>query len=135
MEPLRGQLVDSGLVAGIAARAALETPGVLRVEASGHPLSRLLRSGVSRSWRTTAGRAAGRPADPDAPARRHGAVASIREGSAQIELALATDAAFNALEVATQVRASVARALELTGVPAGIVNVTVLAIERTDDLG
>jgi len=128
-EPIRGQLVDSGLVAGIAARAARETPGVLRLAtARSHVLARL-RTGAARSWRTTAGWAARRPGDPDAPSLRDGVVAVIRGGTATIEVDLATDAAYNALDVADQVRDRVVLALRATGIAAGPVNVTVLAIE------
>lgn len=132
-KPLRGQLVDSALVAGIAARAARETPGVLRLAtARSHVLSRL-RTGAARSWRTTAGWAVRRPGDPDAPNLRDGVVAVIHGGTATIDVDLATDAAYNALDVAANVQDRVAQALRATGVAAGPVNVTVLAIERAGE--
>ncbi|WP_312182563.1 hypothetical protein [Arthrobacter sp.] len=129
-KPLRGQLVNSGLVAGVAARAARETPGVLRLEtARSHRLARL-GTRAARSWRTTAGWAARSPGAPGAPDLRDGVVATIKDGTASIEVDLATDAAFNAQEVAAQVRERIALALRATGITAGSVNVTVLAIER-----
>ncbi|MBD8042547.1 Asp23/Gls24 family envelope stress response protein [Arthrobacter sp. Sa2BUA2] len=128
-KPLHGQLVDSALVAGIAARAARETPGVLRLATARSHLLARLRTGVSQSWRTTAGWAARRPGDPEAPKVRDGVVAMIRDGTATIEVDLATDAAYNALDVADQVRDRVAQALRATGITTGPVNVTVLAIE------
>ena len=129
-KPLHGQLVDSALVAGIAARAARETPGVLRLATARRHLFARLRTGAAQSWRTTAGWAARRPGDPDAPNLRDGVVAMIDDGTATIEVDLATDAAYNALDVAEQVRDRVAQALRATGIAAGPVHVTVLAIER-----
>lgn len=128
-KPLHGQLVDSALVAGIAARAARETPGVVRLAtARSHVFSRL-RLGAASSWRTTAGRAVRHSGNPDAPTLRDGVVARIHDGAATIEVDLATDAAFNAREVATTVRDRIAQALVATGVGVGSVDVTVSAIE------
>ena len=128
-KPLRGQLVDSGLVAAIAARTARETPGVLRVEtARSHRLARL-GTRAARSWRTTAGWAARRPADPQAPVLRDGVVAAIVNGTARIDLDVATDLAFNAREVTADLRKRIARAVGSAGISTEIVNVTVLAVE------
>lgn len=131
--PLQGQLVDSGLVAGIAARAARETPGVLRLETDRGYLLARLRSSAVRSWRTTAGWAARRPADPDAPALRDGVLAVISGGAARIDLGVATDLAFNAQEVTTALRDRIARAVASAGIRTETVNVTVLAIEPRAD--
>ncbi|MBD7994714.1 Asp23/Gls24 family envelope stress response protein [Arthrobacter sp. Sa2CUA1] len=129
-KPLHGQLVDSALVAGIAARAARETPGVLRLATARSHVFARLRLGATQSWRTTAGWAARHSGDPDAPTLRDGVVAQIHDGTATIEVDLATDAAWNALDVAAEVRERVAQALHATGITTGPVNVTVLAIER-----
>lgn len=119
--PLRGRLMGSKVVADLAARAAAETPGVLRLEPS---LGRLMsRLGVAaRGLRLVP--------EPGSRTSRAGVFAVITAGRATIDLEVATDVRFNALRVAADLQERVRQALQRTGVEATAINVTVLAIEE-----
>ena len=119
--PLQGKVIGSSVIAGVAARAARETPGILRVEPTlGHLILRL-RASARNSLR--------RRPDFGSRTSSDGVVAAVTDGQATIDLEVATDARFNALEVAADLQERVRQALAGTGVTPGPVNVTILAIE------
>lgn len=120
--PLQGKLIGSSVIASVAARAARETPGILRL---GPPLGQLLAR-VRSAARNTLRRV------PDAGYRtgRDGVFAAVSGGCATVDVGVATDARFNALEVAADLQERIREALHRTGVSVGSVNVTILAIEE-----
>ena len=120
--PLQGKVIGSSVIAAVAARAARETPGILRLEPRlGHVVARLRATARNRVRRV-----------PDSGLRtgQDGVFAAVTKGQAIIDVDVATDARFNALEVAADLQDRVRRALSRTGVPAGRINVTILAIEN-----
>lgn len=120
--PIRGHLIGSSVIAGIAARTARETPGVLRLEPTlGHMLDRL---------RTDARNRLRLHPDPGARTGRSGVFVTVADGRASIDLDVATDAGFNALSVAADLQERIRRALRATGVAPGPINVTIQTIER-----
>lgn len=119
--PVRGKVIGSSVIAGVAARAARETPGILRLEST---LGQLMVR-----WRTAAQNNLRRLPDSGTRTSRDGVYASVSEGRATIDVEVATDARFNALEVAADLQERIRQALRSTGVAAGPVNVTIFAIE------
>lgn len=119
--PVRGTVIGSSVVAGVAARAARETPGILRL---GTGLGQLLVR-----WGAAARNNLRRIPDSGTRTTRDGVAASIADGRATIDVEVATDARFNALEVAADLQQRIRRALRGTGVAAGPINVTIFAIE------
>ncbi|WP_104053347.1 MULTISPECIES: Asp23/Gls24 family envelope stress response protein [unclassified Arthrobacter] len=119
--PLRGKVIGSSVIASVAARAARETPGILRL---GPPLGQLVAR-VRSAARNTLRRV------PDTGYRtsRDGVFAAVSYGRATVDVEVATDARFNALEVAADLQERVRHALRRTGVAVSSVNVTILAIE------
>lgn len=121
--PIRGRVIGSQVVADLAARAAGETPGVLRLEPSLGRLMTRLGAAARDSLRRS----------PERGSRtgRDGVFAAVTAGRATIDLEVATDARFNAMEVAADLQKRVRRALHRTGVTAERINVTILAIEES----
>ena len=119
--PLRGKVIGSSVIASVAARAARETPGILRLGPSLGQLVARMRSAARNTLRRA----------PDSGARtgRDGVFAAVSGGLATVDVEVATDARFNALEVAADLQERVRRAVRGTGVGVGSVNVTILAIE------
>lgn len=120
--PLRGRIAGSKTVAELAARVAVETPGVLRLEPSLGRLLMRLGAAARNGLR-------GIP-EPGSLTSRAGVFAAVSAGRATIDLEVATDARFNAVRVAADLQERVRQALEHTGVATAAINVTVLAIEE-----
>ncbi|MGM0929385.1 MAG: hypothetical protein ACQEXN_06730 [Actinomycetota bacterium] len=120
--PLEPRLINSDLVADLAARAALETPGVLRLEPTLKNLLAHLGSGAAQIL--------GRNRVDSTPTRRDGVFATVRDGVADIHLDIATDIAYAALTVAQAVRGQITGALSRTGLTPGRIDIAVLAIEH-----
>lgn len=120
--PVQGKVIGSSVIAGIAARAARETPGILRLDTT---LGQLMVR-----WRATARNNLRRVPDSGSRTSCDGVYASISGGRATIDVEVATDARFNALEVAANLQERVRQALRRTGVAAGAINVTICAIEE-----
>ncbi|MGF9664245.1 hypothetical protein AAIH25_20505 [Arthrobacter crystallopoietes] len=120
--PLEARLITSDLVADLAARAALDTPGVLRLEPTLKNLLTNLGSGAAQIL--------GRNRADSTPTRRDGVFATVRDGVADIHLDIATDIAYAALTVAQAVRGQIIRSLSRTGLTPGRIDIAVLAIEH-----
>lgn len=120
-EPLEGKVVGSGVIAAIAVREARRTPGVLRLEPTVGQLVLRLRRAAADALRRSPG--------PDAAATANGITAWVVNGTAALSLDIATDVEFNALDVAAELQARITSAIAATGLVAGPVNITVLAIE------
>lgn len=119
--PLEGKVVGSGVIAAIAAREARRTPGVLRLEPTVGQLALRLRRAAADALR--------RSPDPDAAASADGISAWVINGTAALNLDIATDVEFSALDVAAELQSRITAAIAATGLAAGPVNITVLAIE------
>lgn len=120
--PLHGRLINSGLIAALAARTALDTPGVLRLEPTlRHLLTRL---------GTTAVKNLSRDGGQGAAFRYDGVSVTLHKGTADIQLDIATDMAFTALSVANSVQQRIRQALTYTGIIPGRVDIIILAIEH-----
>ncbi len=119
--PLQSQVITSKLIASLAARTALETPGVLRLEPTVQGfLARLGPAALQRLYNS---------ASQDGSYRDDGVRASIKDGTAYIHLDIATDIAYTALNVAEKVQQRVRENISHTGLSVGPVDVTILAIE------
>lgn len=119
--PLEGKVVGSGVIAAIAAREARRTPGVLRLEPTvGRLVLRLRRAAADALRRSPV---------PEASSTADGISAWVIDGTAALSLDIATDVEFNALDVAAELQARITSAIAATGLAAGPVNITVLAIE------
>lgn len=119
--PLEGKVVGSGVIAALAAREARRTPGVLRLEPTVGHLVLMLRRAAADTLRRSPGR--------DAAATPDGITAWVADGTAALTLDIATDVEFNALDVAAELQSRITSAIAATGLTAGPVNITVLAIE------
>lgn len=113
--------VTSQVIASLAARTALVTPGVLRLEST-------LTDVLSRLRPTTMN------PPPDPPAGldgcRHERVwATLNAGIAHVHLEIATDSAHTALTVSDAVRERVRQGISNTGVKVGTIDISILAIE------
>lgn len=123
-KPIRGQLVDGGVIADLAMRAALDTPGVLRLE----PTLRNLLTGLG----TRMGRNLPGVAGKIKTSRHDGVWVTIRDGQADVQVDIATDMAFTALAVAEDLQRLIRQRISMTGLEADKIDVTILAVESRD---
>ena len=120
-EPLQGSIITSQLIASIATRTTLETPGVLRLEPTIQGF--LARLGPAlHNLRN--------PGSQDSTYRHDGVTATISDGTARVHLDIATDVAYAALDVAETVQQRVRESISHTGLTPGTVDITILAIEH-----
>ena len=120
-EPLHGSIITSQLIASIATRTTLETPGVLRLEPTIQGF--LARLGPAlHNFRNSGSQ--------DSTDRHDGVTATISDGTARVHLDIATDIAYTALDVAETVQQRVRESISHTGLTPGTVDVTILAIEH-----
>lgn len=124
--PVQGALVNSQLIASLAARTALETPGVLRLEPT--------IQGFLAQLGPAALRRLLKPKSQDGSYRHDGVTVTISDGTAQVELDIATDIAYPALRVAEAVQNRVRQALRHTGLTLGHIHINILAIEPCTDM-
>jgi uncharacterized alkaline shock family protein YloU len=124
--PIQGRLISSSLIAGLAARTALDTPGVLRLEPTLRHL--LPRLGTTAAKNLHPGR------DHGAALRHDGVFVTLHEGTADIQLDIATDMAFTALTVADSVQQRIRQAIMYTGITPGRIDILILAIEHAPAL-
>ncbi|WP_066289564.1 Asp23/Gls24 family envelope stress response protein [Arthrobacter sp. B6] len=120
--PLEARLISHRLIADLAARTALDTRGVLRLEPTLKGLLTHLRTGTIQNLRRTDTRTTS--------ARHDGVFVTVHNGIADVQLDIATDIAFAALEVAHAVREQIARTISHTGLIPGRIDISVLAIEH-----
>jgi uncharacterized alkaline shock family protein YloU len=120
-EPLEGRIVVSDLIASLAARAALETPGVLRLEPTVRGFLARLGPAVLHTLRPSESQ--------DGDDRHDGVTATITGGVARVRLEIATDIAYTALDVAQAVQRRVRADIARTGLTPGAVEISILAIE------
>ncbi len=120
--PLEARLIRSHLIADLAARTALDTPGVLRLEPTLRNLLTHLGKGTIQNLRRTDTRTT--------PARHDGVFVTVHNGIADVQLDIATDIAFAALNVAQAVREQIARTISHSGLTPGRIDISVLAIEH-----
>ncbi|MET4097699.1 hypothetical protein [Arthrobacter sp. UYCu712] len=120
--PLEARLISSDLIADLAARTALDTPGVLRLEPTLKNLLTRLRKGTIQNLRRADTRTT--------PGRHDGVFVTVHNGIADVQLDIATDIAFAALSVAQAVREQITRAISHTGLTPGRIDISVLAIEH-----
>ncbi|MDQ1058169.1 putative alkaline shock family protein YloU [Arthrobacter globiformis] len=120
--PLEARLISRHLIADLAARTALDTPGVLRLEPTlKNFLTHLGKGTVQNLRRTDTG---------TTPARHDGVFVTVHNGIADVQLDIATDIAFPALNVAQAVREQITRTISYTGLIPGRIDISVLAIEH-----
>lgn len=120
-QPLEGHVVVGRMIASMAARTALETPGVLRLEPTLQGFLARLGPAVLHSLRGSD--------SEDGTYRNDGVTATIIDGIARVHLDLATDIAYTAIHVAETVKRRVREGIGHTGVIPGEVDVSILAIE------
>ncbi|MBT2597969.1 hypothetical protein [Arthrobacter sp. ISL-72] len=120
--PLEARLISRHLIADLAARTALDTPGVLRLEPTLKNLLTHLGKGTIQNLRRADTRTT--------PARHDGVFVTVHNGIADVQLDIATDIAFAALNVAQAVREQIARTISHTGLIPGRIDISVLAIEH-----
>lgn len=116
---LQGAIVSSRLIASIAARTALETPGVLRLEPANQGFPPRLAA-----WQDL--RHSG---SQNGTYQHDGVTASISDGTVRVHLYIATDIAYTALHVAENVRQRVRESISHTGLTPGTIDISILAIE------
>ncbi|MDO5745590.1 MAG: hypothetical protein Q4P23_14135, partial [Micrococcaceae bacterium] len=104
-------------IEAMAARIALQTPGVLRLE----PTIQDLIGRVAALGGAGTGRGRNR--------RHDGVVATIIDGMVRVRLDVATDITHTALQVAHAVQERVFEGVRATGLIPGTVDVSILAIE------
>ncbi len=120
-KPLQSEVITSKLIASLAARTALETPGVLRLEPT--------IQGFLARFGPAAIKNLGTPGSQDGVYRHDGVRATISDGTVRIQLDIATDIAYTALNVAETVQQRVRENISHTGLTPGRVDVSILAIE------
>jgi hypothetical protein len=120
-QPLQGRILTGELIASLAARTALETPGVLRLEPTVQGL--LARLGPTLLHRPR------NPGSEEGADRHDGVTATVTDGVARVHLDLATDIACTALDVAQAVRQRIRESIARTGLAPGEVDISILAIE------
>lgn len=120
-KPLESQTITSQLIASLAARTALETPGVLRLEPT--VLGFLARIGPA------ALRNLQNPGSKNGTYQHDGVTATITEDTVRIQLDIATDISYTALNVAATVQHRVRENIMHTGLTPGRVDISILAIE------
>ncbi|MDN4645184.1 Asp23/Gls24 family envelope stress response protein [Arthrobacter sp. PsM3] len=120
-QSIQGSIITSRLIASIATRTALETPGVLRLEPTIQGF--LARLGPAALQHL------GNPGSQDGTYRHNGVTVTISDGTARVHLDIATDIAYTALHVAETVQERVRETISHTGLTPGTVDVTIRAIE------
>jgi uncharacterized alkaline shock family protein YloU len=120
--PLEARLISRRLIADLAARTALDTPGVLRLEPTLKNLLTHLGKGTIENLRRTDTRTT--------PTRHDGVFVTVHNGIADVQLDIATDIAFAALNVAQAVREHITQTLSHTGLVPGRIDISILAIEH-----
>ena len=118
---LQGTLINDHLIASLAARTTLETPGVLRLEPTIQGFLARLGPSVLRSI--------GDPRSHDSCYQHDGISATIDEGIARVHLDIATDITYTALMVAESVQQRVRESIRHTGLTPGEIHIHILAIE------
>lgn len=121
-QPLQGSIITSRLIAALATRTTLETPGVLRLEPTVQDFLARLGPVTLRNLR--------KPGGQDDTYRHDGVTATISDGTARVHLDIATDIAYTALDVAEAVQQRVRASISHTGLTPGAVDISILAIER-----
>ena len=121
-QPLQGSIITSQLIASIATRTTLETPGVLRLEPTIHGFLARLGPSSLRNLRN--------PGSQNSTYRHDGVTATISDGTARVHLDIATDIAYTALDVAETVQQRVRESISHTGLTPGTIDITILAIEH-----
>ncbi|MDJ0315250.1 hypothetical protein [Arthrobacter sp. H35-D1] len=124
-QPFQGALVNSQMIASLAARTALETPGVLRLEPTIQGFLAQLGPAALRSLL--------KPKSQNGSYRHDGVTATIVDGTVQVHLDIATDIAYTALSVAQSVQNRVRETLQHTGLTPGHIHINILAIEPCTD--
>ena len=120
-----GALINSQLIASLAARTAQETPGVLRLEPTLEGFLTRLGPATMRSLHTLHG--------PRGSYRHEGVSARINDGTVRIDLDIATDVTYTALTVAEAVQQRIRENILPTGLTPGPIDVHILAIEPRPD--
>lgn len=120
--PLQGSIITSQLIASLATRTTLETPGVLRLEPTVQGFLARLGPGALRRLR--------HPGSVNGTYRHDGVTATISDGTARVHLDIATDIAYAALDVAEAVQQRVRESISHTGLTPGAIDITILAIEH-----
>ncbi|WP_434620317.1 Asp23/Gls24 family envelope stress response protein [Arthrobacter sp. A5] len=120
-QPVQGQVITSQLIASLAARTALETPGVLRLEPTIQGFLARLGPAALQNLRN--------PGSQNGTYRHDGVTATISDGTARVHLDIATDIAYTALNVAEIVQHRVRESISHTGLTPGRVDISILAIE------
>ena len=120
-QPLRGSIITSQLIASLATRTALETPGVLRLEPTIQGFLAGLGPAALHHLRS--------PGSQNGTYRHNGVRATISDGTASVHLDIATDIAYTALQVAESVQQRVRESISHTGLTPGTIDITILAIE------
>ncbi|MET4093283.1 hypothetical protein [Arthrobacter sp. UYCu712] len=120
-QPLHGQLITSELIASLAARTALDTPGVLRLEPTLQGFLARLGTAALLNLRNSGSQ--------NGTYRHDSVTATITDGTANVRLDIATDIAYTALHVAETVQQRVRENISHTGLTPGTVDVGILAVE------
>lgn len=121
-QSLQGSIITSQLIASIATRTTLETPGVLRLEPTNQGFLPRLGPAALQSLR--------HPGSQNGTYQHDGVTATISDGTARVHLYIATDIAYTALHVAEKVQQRVRESISHTGLTPGTIDITILAIER-----
>ena len=128
-----GALINSQLIASLAARTAQETPGVLRLEPTLEGFLTRLGPVTMRSLHTLHGPHGNQKGSQDGSYRHEGVTARINDGTVRIDLDIATDIAYTALTVAEAVQQRIRENILPTGLTPGPIDVHILAIEPRPD--
>lgn len=120
-QPLQGQVITSQLIASLAARTALDTPGILRLEPTLQAFLAQLGTAALQNLRNFGSQ--------NGTYRHDSVSATITDGTAHVHLDIATDIAYTALQVAQTVQQRVRENINHTGLTPGKVDVSILAIE------
>ncbi|MHA7244106.1 Asp23/Gls24 family envelope stress response protein [Paeniglutamicibacter antarcticus] len=121
--PEQRALVTNRDIEALAAQAAMQTPGVLRLE----PTIRDLLGRIGPTGAARSGQGANR--------LHEGVVATINDGIARVHLDIATDITYTALQVAQTVQDRVCQGIRKTGLIPGNVDISILAIEPANATG
>lgn len=120
-KPLQSQTITSQLIASLAARTALETPGVLRLEPTVRGfLARLGPAALSNLQNS---------GSHNGSYQHDGVTATITEGTVRIQLDIATDISYTAINVAEAVQRRVREHISHTGLTPDKIDINILAIE------
>ncbi|MET1066063.1 MAG: hypothetical protein ABWX85_14010 [Arthrobacter sp.] len=120
-QSLQGSIITSQLIATIAARTTLETPGVLRLEPAFEGFLARLGPASLQNLRN--------PRSQNGTYRQNGVTATISDGTARVHLDIVTDIAYTALRVTETVQERVRESISHTGLSTGTIDITILAIE------